>query len=103
MAWYAELKRRRWFCIVGIYANISYSNKLYDDWYNSLTDEQKERLERKKKEREERRERELEQSFMNLLTIAATVGGLNRRNSKYHGVYDSNGYPDPEFFKNKES
>ena len=41
MAWYAELKRRKWYCINGIDMMRIYKQKLYDDWYNSLTDEQK--------------------------------------------------------------
>ena len=45
MAWYAELKRRRWYCIIGIDMIRLYKKKLYDDWYNSLTDEEKQRLE----------------------------------------------------------
>lgn len=41
MAWYAELKRRKWYCINGIDMIYIYRKKLYDDWYNSLTEEQK--------------------------------------------------------------
>ncbi len=55
MAWYAELKRRKWYCINGIDMIRFYKQKLYDDWYNSLTDEQKQRLEEYRKENEEKR------------------------------------------------
>ena len=54
MAWYAELKRRKWYCINSVDMIQLYKQKLYDDWYNALTDEQKQRLEeyRKSKGRE---------------------------------------------------
>lgn len=63
MAWYAELKRRKWYCINGIDMVSLYSQKLYDDWYNSLTEEQKQRYEEYKKAKAEKRERE----FKNML------------------------------------
>lgn len=44
MAWYAELKRRCWYCICGVDMIREYKQKLCDDWYNSLTDEQNEKL-----------------------------------------------------------
>ena len=44
MAWYAELRRRKWYCINGINMVNIYKHKLYDDWYNSLTNEQKQQL-----------------------------------------------------------
>lgn len=60
MAWYAELKRRKWYCINGIDMIRIYKQKLYDDWYNSLTDEQKQRLEEYRKEKAEKRKRDAE-------------------------------------------
>ena len=51
MAWYTELVRKRWYCICGIDMIHEYKKKLYDNWYNSLTEEEKERL-REKEERE---------------------------------------------------
>lgn len=82
MAWYAELKRRKWYCINGINMIHIYRKKLYDDWYNSLTDEQKQRLEEYEKEEAEKRKRDAEMalarlgllySFMN----RATHGKMN--------------------------
>lgn len=58
MAWYAELKRRKWYCINGIDMIHEYKKKLYDDWYNSLTDEQKQRLEEYRKAKTEKRKHE---------------------------------------------
>lgn len=58
MAWYAELKRRKWYCINGVDMIQVYKKKLYDDWYNSLTYEQKQRLEEYRKEQQEKRKRD---------------------------------------------
>ena len=66
MAWYAELKRRKWYCINGIDMILLYKQKLYDDWYNSLTDEQKQRLEEYRKEKEEKRKHEAKMALAKL-------------------------------------
>lgn len=66
MAWYAELKRRKWHCINGIDMIRLYKQKLYDDWYNSLTDEQKQRLEEYRKEEAEQRKRDAEMALARL-------------------------------------
>ena len=55
MAFYAEMKRRRWYCVVGINMITWYSNKLYEDWYNSLTGEQKQRIEEARRRRAEKK------------------------------------------------
>lgn len=55
MAWYAELKRRKWYYINGVDMIHWYKRKLYDDWYNSLTEEQKQRLEEYRKAKAEKR------------------------------------------------
>lgn len=44
MAWYAELKRRRWYCIIEMDAIHEFKKKLYDDWWQSLTPEEHERV-----------------------------------------------------------
>lgn len=66
MAWYAELKRRNWYCINGINMIQIYRKKLYENWYNSLTDEQKQRLEEYEKEEAEKRKRDAEMAFARL-------------------------------------
>ena len=38
MAFYAELKRRQWYCICGENQIMFYRKHLYDKWYNSFTD-----------------------------------------------------------------
>lgn len=96
MAFYAEMKRRRWYCVVGVNMITWYSNKLYEDWYNSLTDEQKQRIEEARRRRAEKNKRELEASIQRLAIMSATMLGLNYGRSnydKYHGVYDEFGFP----------
>ena len=66
MAWYAELKRRKWYCINGIDMIRFYKQKLYDDWYNSLTEEQKQRLEEYKKVKAEKRKHDAEMALARL-------------------------------------
>lgn len=77
MTWYAELKRRKWYCINGVNMIQIYRKKLYDDWYNSLTEKQKQRLEEYEKKEAEKRKRNAEMalerlrwlySFMNRVT-----------------------------------
>ena len=66
MAWYAELKRRTWYCINGVDMMRIYKQKLYDDWYNSLTEEQKQRLEEYKKAKAEKRKHDAEMALARL-------------------------------------
>ena len=80
MAWYAELKRRKWYCINGIDIIQLYRKKLYDDWYNSLTDEQKQWLEEYRKAKAEKNRREAREAMQRLLMMSRMVSGLYRRN-----------------------
>ena len=97
MAWYAELKRRHWYRIIGIDMVTWYSNKLYDEWWNSLTDEQRERILERRRLRKERREQEARDAIARLGLMTAMVAGLYNRTpsraDKYHGVYDEDGFP----------
>ena len=76
MAWYAELKRRKWYCINGVDMIHVYKRKLYDDWYNSLTDEQKQRLEEYRKAKAEKRKREAEMALARLGMMFETMNRL---------------------------
>lgn len=76
MAWYAELKRRRWYCINGIDMIWIYKQKLYDDWYNSLTDEQKQRLEEYKKEKAEQRKHDARMALARIGMMFNTMDQL---------------------------
>lgn len=92
MAWYAELKRRRWYCINGFDIISWYSQYLYDEWYNSLTDEQKEELAEAKRRKEEERKREVNTAIMKLAMMTGICAGISNHD-KYHGVYDEFGFP----------
>lgn len=101
MAWYAELKRRRWYCINGIDMMRLYKQKIYDDWYNLLTDEQKQRLEEYEKEKAEKRKHDARMALARMgmmfnvmnqlihgrmseyMECAKTVDRINLHPSKY--------------------
>lgn len=77
MAWYAELKRRKWYCIVGINMRMLYKKKRYDDWYNSLTEEQKQRLEEYRKKEAEKADKEFKEAIGRLCALSSYVRSLN--------------------------
>ncbi len=79
MAWYAELKRRQWHCINNTDMISWYSNKLYQDWYDSLTDEQKERLEEYKRKKREKERKEAEMALSMLIGITNNMLSHIRR------------------------
>ena len=91
MAWYAELKRRKWYCIKGIDMIYIYQKHLYDEWYNSLTDEQKQRLEESLKATKEKREREAREAIQRLAIMTGVIG--SRTTNKYGKLYDEFGFP----------
>lgn len=95
MAYYAELKRRCWYCICGFNMINEYKKLLYNEWYNSLTEEQKIRLEENKKRREEERQRELNTELAKITMMTRMIAGLytKSRPDKYNGVYDEFGFP----------
>lgn len=76
MAWFAELKRRKWYCINGVDMIQIYRKKLYDDWYNSLTDEQKQQLEEYRKAKAEKRKRDGEMALARLGMMFDTMNRL---------------------------
>lgn len=85
MAWYAELKRRRWHCINGQDMIGWYSGYLYDLWWSSLTEEQKATIEENRRKEKERNGRELYTSLMKLGMIARAAGRMGYVD-KYNGV-----------------
>ena len=74
MAFYAELKRRNWYCVCGANRIIEYKFVLYHEWYNSLTEKQKVKLEEKRKRQEEQKQRELNTE---IAKIVMTTGMLS--------------------------
>lgn len=98
MAYYAELKRRSWYCINGFNMVIWYSNKLRTEWWNSLSDCERERIEKEEAARDERERRAAYRSLMNLVSATAMMANKSifcRPDfyDKYHGVYNVDGTP----------
>lgn len=91
MAWYAELKRKCWYCICGVDMIREYKQKLYDDWYNSLTDEQKERLKEIRRKKREKAEYEFNTAMMQLFSMYSVLS--SRVPNKYRDIYDEYGFP----------
>lgn len=95
MSWYAELKRRHWYCI-NQWDTISWYRKyLYDIWYASLTEEQKAKLKEQKRRADAKRKRELETVFMQFATMTSIVCGLSHgipNYDKYHDICDEDGF-----------
>ena len=77
MAWHAELKRRKWYRIVGMNMIYLYRKKLRDEWYNSLTEEQKQRLEERKKKEAEKADKEFKEAVMRLCSMTNYIRSLN--------------------------
>lgn len=61
MAWYAELRRRRWYCINGIDMVLWYKRYLYDIWWSSLSEVEKYAVIERRKQNEKRKERRLKE------------------------------------------
>ena len=76
MAWHAELKRRKWYCVNGVDMIHEYKRKLYYDWYNSLTDDQKQKLEEYRKAKAEKKKREAEMALVRLRMMFETVNRM---------------------------
>lgn len=96
MAWFAEMKRRHWHRVIGVNMIYWYSNKLYDEWWEGLTDEQRELIKERRRKHEEREKFEAMTGLMSLAVmtdIMADMCNSRSRRDKYHGVYDKNGFP----------
>lgn len=53
-----------------------YKKKLYDDWYNSLTEEEKERLAEIKKQKQEKADQELKMIMSQLSAMKTLLSEL---------------------------
>lgn len=79
MAYYAELKRRNWYRLNGMRNMIYvYSEMLYDEWYNSLSDEDKQYLEEQKRKRREKEDAELRMLMQRMGLMSAMIRSLYR-------------------------
>lgn len=72
MAWYAELKRRQWYCIHGFNAISLYINYLNETWWNSLTEEQKQHY-HELKEKKRTRDREKLNAYLSFMKSACVA------------------------------
>lgn len=72
MAWYAELKRRQWYCINGFDAIQFYVQYLNETWWNSLTEEQKQHY-YELKEKKKTRDREKFNSYLSFMKSACVA------------------------------
>lgn len=61
MAWYAELRRRRWYCINGSDMVLWYKRYLYDRWWSSLSEVEKCAVIERRKLDEKRKELRLKE------------------------------------------
>lgn len=61
MAWYAELRRRKWYCINGVDMVLWYKRYLYDIWWSSLSEQEKYAVIERRKQDEKRKERRLKE------------------------------------------
>ena len=80
MAWNAERKRRRWWCVNGWNAITWYDEYLYDRWWNSLTDEEQQKVIEYKRKKKEREEYELQQMLSRMGLIFNTFADSAYRN-----------------------
>ena len=74
MAWYAQLKRIKWYCINGFDAIAWYSDKLYREWWDSLTEEEQKRI---RTRREERKRKEKKEAMRSLACLMATCRAVS--------------------------
>lgn len=72
MAWYAELKRRQWYCIHGFNAISLYINYLNEVWWNSLTEDQKQHY-HELKEKKRTRDREKLNAYLSFMKSACVA------------------------------
>lgn len=73
MAWYAELKRKKWYCINCVDMIQIYKQELYNNWYNSLSEEQKRKLEEDRKMQMEKKRLEARMKLHKLLNAFFVV------------------------------
>lgn len=78
MAWYAELKRRQWYCIHGFNAISLYVKYLDETWWNSLTEDQKQHY-HELKEKKRTRDREKLNAYLSFIDEISMCDNTCRR------------------------
>lgn len=79
MAWAAELKRRHWYCINGVFMPSVFRKYLYDQWYESLSDEDKQYVTEQRKKRQEQEDRELQDTLREIELVAAMCHSISHK------------------------
>lgn len=79
MAFYAELRRRKWYCICGVNQIRQYRKYLYDTWWNSLTEKEQEKVKQIRRKKEEADKKEAREAIGRLLITTGIVAGLADR------------------------
>ena len=79
MAWFAELKRRNWYCICRDNMITMYHEFLFQEWYSSLTEEGKAEYERLQEEKKRQAEIELNTSLAKLAAMNGILAGACAR------------------------
>lgn len=77
MAWMAELKRRRWYCICGLFMPQAFSKYLYDQWYSSLSTEDKQLLAEHKRNEKEKDDIELQECLRKIAMITSVCRSIS--------------------------
>lgn len=77
MAYYAELRRRNWYRLNGM-RNMIYvfSEKLYQEWYDSLSEEDKQYLDERERKRKEKANAEFDMLLHRMGMMSAMVRSL---------------------------
>lgn len=77
MAWMAELKRRHWYCICGLFMPHAFSKYLYDQWYSSLSTEDKQLLVEHKRNEKEKDDIELQECLRKIAMITSVCRSIS--------------------------
>lgn len=81
MAYWAELNRRGWYCINSFHMINWYKQILYDEWWESLTEEQKELVIQRREQERLKREEEMNQILDNFYGIGRFIRSVYNRPS----------------------
>lgn len=77
MTWMAELKRRHWYCICGLFMPQAFSKYLYDQWYSSLSTEDKQLLAEHKRKEKEKDDIELQECPCKIAMITSVCRSIS--------------------------
>lgn len=83
MAFYAELLRRRWYCVCEENWIQFYRKFTYDTWYASLTASQKEQVRLAEEKKRKKDEYELHTALAELFAIDSIVASIYSRTNNW--------------------